>query len=93
MPFRRRGAPDDGPVDPLFEALRAERRKLAADAGVPPYVVFHDSTLRGIAELRPASLSELARVEGVGAAKLERYGAAMLAAVAGHQETLDAAPA
>ena len=39
----------DGPADPLFEALREARRELAADAGVPPYVVFHDSTLREIA--------------------------------------------
>src|SRR5215204_6437714 len=52
---RKRAA--DGPADPLFEALRARRRELAAEAGVPPYVVFHDSTLREIAELRPASLA------------------------------------
>ncbi len=81
---RRRAA--DGPADPLFEALRARRRELAAEAGVPPYVIFHDSTLREIAESRPASLAELARVQGVGEAKLKRYGEAMLAAVAGHEE-------
>ena len=81
---RRRTA--DGPADPLFEALRARRRELAAEAGVPPYVIFHDSTLREIAEYRPASLAELARVQGVGEAKLKRYGEAMLAAVAGHEE-------
>ena len=78
---RRRSAADDGPVDPLFEALRAERRRLASEASVPPYVVFHDSTLREIAAARPASLAELGRVPGIGAAKLERYGAAMLAIV------------
>ncbi|MES2002789.1 MAG: DNA helicase RecQ [Pseudomonadota bacterium] len=78
---RRRGAAGDGPVDPLFEALRAERRRLASEASVPPYVVFHDSTLREIAAARPASLAELGRVPGIGAAKLERYGAAMLAIV------------
>jgi ATP-dependent DNA helicase RecQ len=76
----RRG--DSGPADPLFEALREERRRLAAEAGVPPYVIFHDSTLREIAAVRPASLAELARVNGVGRTKLERYGDAMLAAVA-----------
>ena len=81
---RRRTA--DGPADPLFEALRARRRDLAAEAGVPPYVIFHDSTLREIAANRPASLAELARVQGVGEAKLKRYGEAMLAAVAGHEE-------
>jgi ATP-dependent DNA helicase RecQ len=73
---------DNGPADPLFEALREERRRLAAEAGVPPYVIFHDSTLREIAAARPASLAELGRVNGVGRTKLERYGDAMLAAVA-----------
>jgi ATP-dependent DNA helicase RecQ len=72
----------EGPVDPMFEALRAVRRDIAAAAGVPPYVVFHDSTLRMIAEARPRTLAELARVQGVGEAKLARYGEAMLAAVA-----------
>jgi ATP-dependent DNA helicase RecQ len=71
-----------GPSDPLFDALREVRRSLAAQAGVPPYVVFHDSTLREIAAARPTSLAELARVNGVGRSKLERYGEAMLAAVA-----------
>jgi ATP-dependent DNA helicase RecQ len=79
----RRDRAPAGPADPLFEALRARRRELATEAGVPPYVIFHDSTLRGIAETRPATLAELARVQGVGEAKLNRYGEAMLAAVAG----------
>src|SRR5690242_3020939 len=57
---------ESGPADPLFEALREERRRLAAEAGVPPYVIFHDSTLREIAAVRPRSLDELARVNGVG---------------------------
>jgi ATP-dependent DNA helicase RecQ len=77
---RRRG--NEGPSDPVFEALREARRAIAAEAGVPPYVVFHDSTLRGIAEARPSSLGELSRIAGVGETKLERYGAAMLAALA-----------
>jgi len=82
-PRRRRDRRrDSGPADPLFEALREERRRLAAEAGVPPYVIFHDSTLREIAAVRPASLAELGRVNGVGRTKLERYGDAMLAAVA-----------
>jgi ATP-dependent DNA helicase RecQ len=90
-PPRKRGRRRDsaGPADPLFEALRAARRDLAAEAGVPPYVVFHDSTLREIAGARPASLSELARVQGVGEAKLKRYGEAMLAAVAGFEEAAE----
>jgi ATP-dependent DNA helicase RecQ len=73
---------DSGPADPLFDALRAARRTIAAEAGVPPYVVFHDSTLREIAAMRPRNLAELAQVNGVGQAKLTRYGDAMLAAVA-----------
>jgi ATP-dependent DNA helicase RecQ len=82
----RRERGQAGPASPLFEALRARRRELADEAGVPPYVIFHDSTLREIAESRPASLAELARVQGVGEAKLKRYGEAMLAAVAGFEE-------
>ena len=68
--------------DPLFDALREARRKLASDAGVPPYVIFHDSTLREIADRKPTRLSELAEVQGVGRVKLERYGQAMLDALA-----------
>ena len=79
---KRQRRRESGPADPLFEALRETRRALAAEAGVPPYVIFHDSTLREIAEVRPSSLAELARVSGVGRTKLERYGDAMIAAVA-----------
>jgi ATP-dependent DNA helicase RecQ len=82
-PQRRRGSRRrfDGPADPLFDALREARRRLAAEAGIPPYVVFHDSTLREIAARKPRNLNELAEVQGVGAAKLERYGEAMLHAL------------
>jgi len=73
----------DYPHDPLFEALRARRRALAAEAGLPPYLIFHDSTLRELAETRPATLHALSRVSGVGAAKLERYGAAFVEVIAG----------
>jgi ATP-dependent DNA helicase RecQ len=79
---RSRRSAEHGPADPLFEALREARRALAAEAGVPPYVIFHDSTLRGIAAARPSSLSELSRIAGVGETKLQRYGEAMLAALA-----------
>ncbi|GAA4031211.1 DNA helicase RecQ [Sphingomonas rosea] len=78
----RRGVGADGPHDPLFEALREARRTLAKESGVPPYVIFHDATLREIAAARPQTLHELGAVQGVGAAKLERYGAAMLETVA-----------
>jgi len=74
------------PHDPLFEALRARRRELAAETGVPPYVIFHDSTLREMAELKPATLDALSRLSGVGAAKLDKYGAAFVALIAGWSE-------
>ncbi len=72
---RARGESDD---DPLFEALRKVRRELAAASGVPPYVVFHDATLRAMAADRPRSLADLGQVSGVGARKLEAYGQAFL---------------
>jgi ATP-dependent DNA helicase RecQ len=74
---------DHGPADPLFDALREARRKLAAESGVPPYVIFHDSTLREIAARKPHDLNALSKVQGVGAVKLERYGKAMLEALGG----------
>ena len=73
----------DYPHDPLFEALRARRREIAAEAGLPPYVIFHDSSLREMAELKPTTLHALARVSGVGAAKLERYGEAFVEVIRG----------
>jgi ATP-dependent DNA helicase RecQ len=83
----------EGPADPMFDALREVRRQLASDAGVPPYVIFHDSTLREIAATRPRSLTELGTVQGVGAAKLARYGEATLAALAAKEDEPDVAPA
>ena len=65
----------------MFDALREARRAIAAEASVPPYVIFHDSTLREMAEAKPVSLSALGRISGVGAAKLERYGEAFLEAL------------
>ncbi len=78
-PSRRRRRERE--TDPLFERLRSARRELAATAGVPPYVIFHDSTLREIAATNPQTLGELSRVQGVGATKLARYGEAMLRAL------------
>ncbi|MCC6528840.1 MAG: DNA helicase RecQ [Pseudomonadales bacterium] len=67
----------------LFEALRAERRRLADAHGVPAYVIFHDATLMQMAAERPQTLADLAQINGVGAAKLERYGEAFLAVIGG----------
>ena len=87
---RSRGRHGEAMNDPLFERLRETRRELAASAGVPAYVVFHDSTLREIAAARPRSLAELSEVNGVGESKLERYGDEMLAAVRSWQESAEA---
>ena len=69
--------------NPLFAALRAKRREIAAASGVPPYVIFHDSTLREMAAVRPGSLTAMSELPGVGAAKLERYGSAFLEVISG----------
>jgi ATP-dependent DNA helicase RecQ len=63
----------------LFERLRTLRKRLASEAGVPPYVIFHDKTLAEMARRRPTSEAALLGITGVGQAKLERYGEAFLA--------------
>ena len=65
----------------LFERLRALRRRLADDEGVPAFVVFSDATLRGLASAKPTVPQAMLRVSGVGPAKLERYGEVFLAAI------------
>ena len=62
----------------LFEALRAWRLAEAIEQGVPAYVILHDRTMREIAQLRPATRSELLNIPGIGEAKAERYGNALL---------------
>ena len=62
----------------LFQALRAYRLEEARRSGVPPYVVASDRTLRDIASLRPANLEQLRIAHGIGPAKAERYGEALL---------------
>ena len=64
-----------------FDALRRWRLDAARRAKLPPYVIFHDKTLAEIARTRPVSMADLAAVPGIGPAKLERYGAAVLAAI------------
>jgi ATP-dependent DNA helicase RecQ len=71
-------AADDDTHTGLFQALRAWRLQVAREHGVPAYTVFHDATLEEIARRRPGSTEELGDVSGVGAIKLERYGAAVL---------------
>ena len=67
--------------DPLWQALKAKRLELAREQGVPPYVIFHDSTLLEILNQRPGSLVEMGKISGVGQAKLTRYGDAFLQVV------------
>ena len=78
---KRRTARDSGPADPLFDALRDLRRELAKEQGVPPYVIFHDATLREMAAVRPADRRALSEITGVGARKLEAFGDAFLAVI------------
>lgn len=68
----------------LFQALREKRSQIARTQNLPPYVIFHDKTLIELASARPASRAEMANVPGVGETKLERYGPAFLAVIAGH---------
>ncbi|WP_303327896.1 DNA helicase RecQ [Bilophila wadsworthia] len=79
----RDGASQDMDVDDtLFQLLRAERRRLAEAAQVPPYVVFHDRALREMAAGKPASREAMLGIAGVGERKLAQYGDAFLAVIA-----------
>jgi ATP-dependent DNA helicase RecQ len=85
-PDRKAGAATAGldpTARPLWDALRAWRLEEARRQELPPYVIFHDSTLIEVARRRPRSLAALADVPGVGRSKLERYGSAVIAIVAG----------
>ena len=68
----------------LFDHLRALRKHLADEHGLPPYAVFHDATLREMVERRPLTLNQFAELPGVGHAKLARYGDRFIAAIAEH---------
>jgi ATP-dependent DNA helicase RecQ len=65
-------------AEPAFERLRAWRAAVAKEQGIPPYVIFHDATLRLIATSPPSTLAGLASVNGVGETKLARYGQQIL---------------
>lgn len=73
----------DHAAQELFQRLRSWRAQTAKEQSVPAYVVFNDRTLAGIAERRPSTLVELSTISGVGEAKLERYGEAVLEVLAG----------
>ncbi|MDO8988848.1 MAG: DNA helicase RecQ [Sideroxyarcus sp.] len=67
--------------DPLWLALKAKRTALAREQGVPPYVIFHDSTLLEILNRKPQTLGEMGQISGIGQAKLAKYGDAFLQVV------------
>ena len=60
--------------EPVFEALRQKRLSIAKDEGVPPYVIFHDKTLIDMARLRPANLTDMSLIAGIGDKKLNKFG-------------------
>jgi ATP-dependent DNA helicase RecQ len=66
-------------AEAVFVQLRSWRAQQAKVQAIPPYVIFHDSVLREIAAVHPATVEELGQVKGVGASKLQRYGSAVLA--------------
>lgn len=65
----------------LWNALRACRKRLAEEQGVPPYVIFHDATLREMLEFRPLTAEQLRTITGVGESKLKRFGEEFLAVI------------
>ncbi len=69
---------DNADDEQLFQRLRALRLELSKAQNVPPYVIFHDTTLIGLAKAQPKTLQEMGNISGIGAAKLERYGEAFL---------------
>ena len=69
-----REAGDNGSDNPLFEALRRLRKRLADEAGMPPYIIFNDASLLDMAQRQPKTLEEFSTIFGVGQAKLARYG-------------------
>jgi ATP-dependent DNA helicase RecQ len=84
---RKRAPRRDATAEPtgtdggLFEALRVHRATIAADAGIPAYVIAHDATLAEIAARRPASPEELGEIRGMGPVKIARYGEGFLGVV------------
>ncbi|MEQ8517069.1 MAG: HRDC domain-containing protein, partial [Chromatocurvus sp.] len=73
----RQALPEDVDVA-LWEALRECRRQLAEEQSIPPYIIFHDSTLQAMCLQRPQSLAAFGELPGVGARKQEKYGSAFL---------------
>jgi ATP-dependent DNA helicase RecQ len=77
--------------EPLWQALRECRRQIAAEHGLPPYVIFHDATLKQMVAERPTDADALLAIGGVGRAKLERYGERFLSVIRAHGAAREAA--
>ena len=69
-------------AQPLWAALRALRKQLADEHGIPPFTVFHDSTMMEMISIRPDSKQQLLAISGVGVSKLDKYGEQFLAVIA-----------
>ena len=76
----------------LWNRLRDLRKKLAQEQGVPPYVIFHDATLMELVRVKPATLSAMEHISGIGAGKLARYGQPFLETIQAHQNDLKSYP-
>ncbi|MFD1957616.1 DNA helicase RecQ [Paenibacillus thailandensis] len=80
---KRQAASDERLASPVFAALREWRKLAAAKEGVPPFMLFFDSTLKELADIQPATIEELLQVKGIGSAKADKYGEAILRIIAG----------
>ncbi len=80
---RRTAVPEE--LHPLWEALRIKRVEIARARNIPPYMIFHDSTLQEILHARPTTLSELSEISGVGSYKLSEFGTAFLEVIREHR--------
>jgi ATP-dependent DNA helicase RecQ len=81
-----------GGDDALFETLRTLRKRLADEAGMPPYIIFNDASLRDMAQRQPTTLEEFSTIVGVGQAKLARYGQQFLDAIRNRRSTASPQP-
>lgn len=78
----------DTAAEPLWQALKARRKELAERAGVPPYVVFHDATLKEFVRVRPRTREAMLALHGVGETKLQRFGDAFLQVIGEFEEAV-----
>lgn len=76
----------DAPTFALFSKLRELRKALAEKDHLPPYAVFTNEQLAEVARARCATSAELGKIDGIGPARIEKYGAALLAAIAAHEK-------